>query len=54
MLIVGGKYSSNTKELESVLETHCKNTYLIQNLEDLKDIKISSNISISSNIKIII
>lgn len=43
MLIVGGKRSSNTKELENVAKIHCKNTYLIQNKDDLKDIEISSN-----------
>lgn len=43
MLIVGGKHSSNTKELENVAKIHCKNTYLIQNKDDLKDIEISSN-----------
>ncbi len=43
MLIVGGKHSSNTKELENVSKIHCKNTYLIQNKDDLKDIEISSN-----------
>ncbi len=43
MLIVGGKHSSNTKELENVAKIHCKNTSLIQNKDDLKDIKISSN-----------
>ncbi len=42
MLIVGGKHSSNTKELENVSKTHCKKTYLLQNKDDLKDIKISS------------
>ena len=42
MLIVGGKHSSNTKELEDVSKTHCKKTYLLQNKDDLKDIKISS------------
>lgn len=43
MLIVGGKHSSNTKELENVSKIHCKDTYLIQNKDDLKDIEISSN-----------
>lgn len=43
MLIVGGKHSSNTKELENVSKIHCKNTYLIQNKDDLKDIEISGN-----------
>lgn len=36
MIIIGGKHSSNTKELAKITEKNCK-TYLIQTLEDLKD-----------------
>jgi len=36
MIIVGGKNSSNTKELEEVSRENCKNTYLIQDYHDLE------------------
>lgn len=36
MIIIGGKHSSNTKELAKITEKNCK-TYLIQTIEDLKD-----------------
>ena len=38
MIIIGGKHSSNTKELATVAETNCQNIYLVQELEDLKDV----------------
>lgn len=38
MLIIGGKKSSNTKELEVISKKNCKNVYLIQDKEDLKEI----------------
>lgn len=37
MIIVGGKKSSNTKELEIIAKEHCDNVILIQDKEDLKD-----------------
>ena len=43
MIIVGGKKSSNTKELEVISKEHCKNVYLIQDVEDLKEINISKD-----------
>ncbi len=46
MIIVGGKKSSNTKELEVISKEHCKNVYLIQDVEDLKDIQISKDAKI--------
>lgn len=42
MIIVGGKNSSNTKELEVVSKKNCKNTFLIQDVNDLKEIKMNS------------
>ncbi len=35
MLIIGGKNSSNTKELYNLAIKYCKNTYLIQNEKDI-------------------
>ena len=35
MIIVGGKNSSNTKELEIISKKNCKNVFLIQNYKDL-------------------
>lgn len=37
MIIVGGKKSSNTKELEIIAKEHCKNVILIQDRNDLAD-----------------
>lgn len=37
MIIVGGKKSSNTKELEVISKENCKNVYLVQNVDDLKE-----------------
>lgn len=41
MIIVGGKNSSNTKELAKVAEENCSNVYLVQTVEDLKDVVFS-------------
>ncbi len=35
MIVIGGKNSSNTKELEMVAKEYCKDTYLIQTKDDL-------------------
>ena len=43
MIIVGGKNSSNTKELEVISKANCNNVYLIQDVEDLKKINIDKN-----------
>ena len=43
MIIVGGKKSSNTKELEVISKENCKNVYLVQDVEDLKNIKIKKD-----------
>ena len=42
MIIVGGKNSSNTKELEIISTKNCGKVYLIQDYSDLKKIKIDS------------
>lgn len=41
MIIIGGKNSSNTKELEVVSKNNCKEVYLIQEVNDLKKVKIN-------------
>jgi len=38
MIIIGGKHSSNTKELENISRLNCKNSVLIQNYKDLDNI----------------
>lgn len=38
MIIVGGKKSSNTKELEVIAKENCKEVYLVQDKNDLKEI----------------
>lgn len=41
MIIIGGKNSSNTKELATIAESNCKNVYLIETINDIKDIDFS-------------
>ena len=41
MIIIGGKNSSNTKELFNIAKTHCEETYLIQNIADLSNISFT-------------
>ena len=38
MIIIGGKHSSNTKELATVAEKNCQDIYLVQELNDLKEV----------------
>ena len=38
MVIIGGKNSSNTKELVKLAEKRCKNVYAVETVEDLKEI----------------
>ena len=38
MIIVGDKSSSNTKELVQVAKENCREVYLVQNIDDLKNI----------------
>ena len=37
IIIIGGKHSSNTKELANIALNYCPNVYLIQTVEDLKE-----------------
>ena len=46
MIIVGGKKSSNTKELEVISKENCKNVYLVQDVEDLNEIDIPKDVKI--------
>lgn len=41
MIIIGGKNSSNTKELAKIAEENCKNVYLIETVEEIKNIDFS-------------
>ena len=41
IIIIGGKHSSNTKELANIAETYCQNVYLVQTLSDLKEYNFS-------------
>ena len=43
MLIIGGKNSSNTKELAEIARKNCTNTYLIQDKTDLSQIAFDKN-----------
>lgn len=43
MIIIGGKNSSNTKELARVSENNCGQVYFIQNIEELKNINFIEN-----------
>lgn len=41
MVIIGGKNSSNTKELAKIAEENCENVYLIETVEEIKNIDFS-------------
>ena len=41
MVIVGGKNSSNTKELAKIAELNLQNVYLIENVDEIKSIDFS-------------
>jgi len=41
MIIIGGKHSSNTKELAMVAQENCREIYLVQELDDLKDVEFN-------------
>ena len=43
MIIIGGKHSSNTKELATVAEKNCNNIYLVQELDDLISVEFNEN-----------
>ena len=42
MIIIGGKNSSNTKELAKIAEENCKQVYLIETVEEIKNIDFSN------------
>ncbi len=37
MIVIGGKHSSNTKQLHSICQRDCNDSYLIENEKELKD-----------------
>jgi len=37
MIVIGGKHSSNTKQLHSICKYHCDSSYLIENETELQD-----------------
>lgn len=43
MIIIGGKHSSNTKKLFEIAERNCEKSYLIQTVDDLKNMKFASS-----------
>ena len=43
MIIIGGKNSSNTKELAVISEKNCKKVYLVQDKNDLTSINFNKN-----------
>ena len=42
MIIIGGKNSSNTKELAKIAEANCEKVYLIETIADIKEIDFSN------------
>lgn len=49
MIVIGGKHSSNTQKLASICSKYCKNTYQIENFEDLpQNINIPKKIGITA------
>ena len=46
MLIIGSSSSSNTKKLYEIAKANCKNTYLLTNLNDTKNINIEQDAKI--------
>ena len=38
MVVIGGKHSSNTKQLHSICKTHCDDSYLIENEKELESL----------------
>lgn len=43
MIIIGGKNSSNTRELYEISKHNCNNTYLIQNVSDLDNFTFNNS-----------
>lgn len=50
MLVIGGRNSSNTRKLFEIAEKKCKETYFVENIEDLplKQVKICNRIGIAA------
>ena len=40
MIVIGGKSSSNTQKLYEICKEECKNTYYVQTVHDLQDLKL--------------
>jgi 4-hydroxy-3-methylbut-2-enyl diphosphate reductase len=38
MIVIGGKHSSNTKQLHSICKTYCDDSYLIENETELESV----------------
>jgi len=36
MIVIGGKHSSNTKQLHSICKTYCEESYLVENESELE------------------
>lgn len=43
MIVIGGRQSSNTAKLYSICSENCKNTYAVENSEEVSTIKINEN-----------
>lgn len=43
MFVIGGKNSSNTKELVKIAQTNCENVYNIETVEEIKNLKFDAN-----------
>ena len=43
MVIIGGKNSSNTKELAKIANKNCEKVYLIETVEEIKNINFLEN-----------
>ncbi len=37
MIVIGGKHSSNTKQLHSICKTYCEESYLVENEKELEE-----------------
>ena len=46
MIVIGGKNSSNTQKLYEICKEECENTYFIQTVEDLQDLKLLPSMEI--------
>lgn len=43
MFVIGGKNSSNTKELVKIAQANCENVYSIETVEDIKHLKLDAS-----------